>query len=528
MFGINNWIGMALFGSCFISFFIAIYAIDKKDVPTAKPFAMLCIASGLYSFGYGMELQCDTVERILFWNFIQRIGIDFTPVLWTIIAFRYCDREQRLTTPLRKAICVLPALFLLIRATNSIHYLFYTDYHIASNGYFPVIVLEKGPLYFLNIVYTSIFMLIPNALYAQLLIRSKGSFRKQGLWMLVASLFPYIAGFIWAMDRSPLGIDLTPIASTFSFICIMVVLFRYRFFDLRPLAHDKVFECMKDGVVILGPDLSILDWNPAASEIFTDWAHCMKGKNVCEMLMTAELEDAIKNSKDLEIQWNKGKLQMYYRVKGSALYERGKEMVGYLLMFHDVTKQVDSMKELHEAATTDVLTGVYSRRYFFERCQQYLSQPQKDGHTASMIMFDIDFFKEVNDQYGHQNGDKVLQQVAEICKEILGEEAMLGRFGGEEFLVFLPETEMEEAVALAEAMRCGVEKMVIPIDSENVKITMSFGVSASRKLCSVQIDDFIRAADEALYRAKNGGRNCVEKKIVDVKRYPGESMCSAG
>jgi len=165
-------------------------------------------------------------------------------------------------------------------------------------------------------------------------------------------------------------------------------------------------------------------------------------------------------------------------------------------------------EEMQHLAITDSLTGLYNRRYFFEFTEKEISQSKRYMRDLSLIMMDIDHFKRVNDRFGHQIGDQVLKNVADICLSMLRKADIMCRFGGEEFMLLLPETGKEEAESAAERMCRAVADAVIQADSGEVKITLSIGVAELDKEQDT-LDSLIFAADNALYRAKAAGRDCV-------------------
>lgn len=162
-------------------------------------------------------------------------------------------------------------------------------------------------------------------------------------------------------------------------------------------------------------------------------------------------------------------------------------------------------ENLRKLSITDQLTGLYNRRYFDERFSDELKRLQRYKYAASLIIADIDFFKLVNDTYGHQAGDHVLQEVSLIMQSTVRETDFIARWGGEEFVIFLPETNAENAIILAEKIRLLVSEKII----ERVgTVKMSFGVTDFDHT-AISTDSIIQRADKALYQAKKEGRNHV-------------------
>ena len=163
-----------------------------------------------------------------------------------------------------------------------------------------------------------------------------------------------------------------------------------------------------------------------------------------------------------------------------------------------------------EAALTDVLTGLYNRRYAMERLVQEWAEAERGHRTLSVLMLDIDHFKPINDNYGHDAGDSVLRQFAEILRAFSRAPDVPCRFGGEEFLLIAPDTALEGALRLAERIRSAIELKTLVATGISVQLTVSIGV-AEKIATYATVAQLIKGADEALYLAKQGGRNRVEK-----------------
>ena len=164
--------------------------------------------------------------------------------------------------------------------------------------------------------------------------------------------------------------------------------------------------------------------------------------------------------------------------------------------------------ELEQLAMTDFLTGLFNRRFFIQRSTDEVKRAKRNAEPLALLMLDFDEFKKVNDTFGHETGDLALQQVASVMSTSLREIDILGRMGGEEFAVLLPNTSLEEALLLAERVRQSIENISFEKIKGELKITASIGVASFTDEMS-DIDDLIRNADNALYQAKANGRNCV-------------------
>lgn len=185
------------------------------------------------------------------------------------------------------------------------------------------------------------------------------------------------------------------------------------------------------------------------------------------------------------------------------------------LIVYDVTDVAVNRKqsqaanaELQRLSRTDRLTQLWNRGYWEERLQQHFSLFRRNRHPVSLIMFDIDHFKKVNDTYGHQTGDEVIRVTADKVRQSLRETDIAGRYGGEEFGVILPDTDARGAMIYAERLREAIEASTVAAEQHHLKYTISLGV------CEVNIairdyKNWLEASDQALYQSKRGGRNRV-------------------
>ena len=162
----------------------------------------------------------------------------------------------------------------------------------------------------------------------------------------------------------------------------------------------------------------------------------------------------------------------------------------------------------------DTLTGCYNRRYLFKESSRVASQAKRHGQSVSLMMLDIDHFKEVNDNYGHKIGDQALQNFSRCLSKNLRHEDILTRYGGEEFVILLPQTNIAQARRLAERMRQAIKNMRIKSQPELI-ISTSIGISAMH--LDESIHRTIERADQALLQAKESGRNRVVTWHAEVE-----------
>jgi diguanylate cyclase (GGDEF)-like protein len=164
-------------------------------------------------------------------------------------------------------------------------------------------------------------------------------------------------------------------------------------------------------------------------------------------------------------------------------------------------------EEIYRMTIVDGLTQVHNKRYLQEALEREVMRARRHQRELCMLMFDIDYFKRINDQYGHLAGDFVLRELAKLVQDRIRRDEVLARYGGEEFAIVLPETPLEGALALAENLRARVEEHHFVFQGERIPTTVSLGCAALPE--NAVGEDLIRLADEKLYEAKRGGRNRV-------------------
>jgi len=168
----------------------------------------------------------------------------------------------------------------------------------------------------------------------------------------------------------------------------------------------------------------------------------------------------------------------------------------------------ESNKELKMLASIDPLTSLYNRRYFTKTSQQVLEISKRNKTAISVLMLDVDNFKNVNDIYGHQVGDNVLVFIASVLMNLTRKSDICCRFGGEEFIILLPDTDERGVFAIAEKIRAAIEQSEIPIQRDKtIKITVSVGVATCNKGIDMNLENIIKRADAAMYVSKGSGKN---------------------
>lgn len=200
------------------------------------------------------------------------------------------------------------------------------------------------------------------------------------------------------------------------------------------------------------------------------------------------------------------------RCEGGVLKPGHRLVIGRTIVkveFRD-EKEIRLDDEMFHAAITDPLTEIPNRKWFLERAREEIPFAVRHKQFLSLMMIDADHFKIINDSYGHQAGDHVLFELAQLLSNLRREEDILARYGGEEFILLLRSTDLPEALSFAERIRTKAEKRAFSFDGHSIRVTLSIGVCSRKGNAANSVDSMIHEADEALYKAKENGRNRVE------------------
>ena len=183
------------------------------------------------------------------------------------------------------------------------------------------------------------------------------------------------------------------------------------------------------------------------------------------------------------------------------------QSVDYLVaLIQDITQRKHLEKILQQQATTDELTGLFNRRYFLELAPRELKRATRRHDWISVALLDVDHFKQINDTYGHQAGDQALIAFAKTCQQHIREMDMLARFGGDEFVLLLPEADSEQACEVVERIRLALALAPVDHRGQPIPMTLSAGIACWADEPE-PLDDLLGRADQGLYQAKNQGRN---------------------
>ncbi|MUT67149.1 histidine kinase N-terminal 7TM domain-containing protein [Paenibacillus sp. NEAU-GSW1] len=524
-----------------INVIMGIYVLlNRAKQPMSRSFIALCFLSAVYIFGSALELSADSLAEIMFWVKIEYLGMPYLPPLSLLLIMYFLGMDRLLKRWLIAALFVMPAITTVLVMTNEWHHSYYRSVEIRPGASFPTVDLDVGPWYIIQGGFTFGCMIGSVVLLLIYWNRMKSSYRLQYMTMLLGLLLPIIGDFLYLSNLTPEGIDPIPVIMMITSILYMWALASKGMFNVSPIARDYLFESMGDGVLVLDLNNRLVDFNTAAAAVLPELAASSLGHPI-EPLWNRHTEEPLPGLPDNEqneteeseerkdtgegVKWTIDGQAYFYQIRSSIVRNKGNQEIGKLIVLIDVTERVKLQEQLRILAYHDGLTRIYNRMHFIHKSEALLFQAVASGEKLSIVLFDIDHFKSVNDEYGHDIGDRALLHVVGVCRSLLRPEDVFARYGGEEFVIAMPGLSPAEAEAAAERLRLKIEEqpMGLPRRSQSIAITASFGVAVSSgdldEISENGIEKLLKAADRALYEAKNSGRNTVRAVAEDSRKF---------
>ncbi|MFN8388127.1 MAG: diguanylate cyclase [Anaerolineales bacterium] len=504
----NTGVAAALFVAGALCFLGGIIALQTRNHATgASSLITLMFSLCWWDVTYGLFLANTPALYSNFWLHVVYIGVVFTPpsVLWFVMQILGLTAWSR--PPFVISLYAISALVLTLVITDSRHGLFFGGREITNAE----MILSGGPIFWANLAYSYTLMLTSLFILTHRFRKATGIYRKQLGIILLGVGIPWISNLIFVSGLSPLPkVDTTPLSFTVTGMIFTYALLRFRLLEIIPIARDVLIENMSDGVIVLDSQNRLVDFNPAAlqsleldqppqmgqpaSEIFAKWAELAQDfSSVNDVRVELTFDQPVRAFLDLKI---------------SSLYDHNSNFLGRLIVWRDITPLKNAQAELQEQAIRDPLTGLYNRRYLSEALTRELARAARENYPISLALIDIDDFKRLNDEYGHPAGDSVLRGFAKQLLDQTRVEDMVYRYGGEEFLVLLPNCAGANAVNIADKWRKSFSTANPSYKNGTKEFTISCGI-AEFPTDGRTGAELIAAADHFLYQAKATGKNRV-------------------
>jgi diguanylate cyclase (GGDEF)-like protein/PAS domain S-box-containing protein len=533
-----KWVvfGVVLVINTVFALSVAAFIARKLVVPGRNSLVFVLILLAVWSFTYAMITFSTSMEMKHFWLKVENIGIIAQPVLWFIFILSYIRQTRFLKWPFIAMLCIIPVVSLAMIFSDGWFHLYYTSIKSLTENGGPL-VIARAPWYWIQLAQSYALNVVGAIFLVSRFIEFRNIFRRQLAFLITAALIPLIVNIVYQLisNLSPsffIPVDLTPISFTISIWLISLGIFRMRLLDLVPIARDVVMEHIPEMVFVVDAHDHVLDANSVAEKWLGKSRHEMIGQDPMDVFkewpqLINRFLSTEKTREEVQIS---GTPPLMLEVVITPLYtEQTRELNGRIILAYDITErkklenelkntnkilmakilEVEFLQEkLREQAIRDPLTGMFNRRFLAESLDKEVSKAERENTPVSIIMMDVDLFKNFNDTYGHKCGDVVLQDLANFLTENSRQGDIVCRYGGEEFVILMPNATLHDAHDRAETWRQTYSNRSIRYDGKLLSISFSAGV-ASFPLHGASGESILYAADHALYLSKNEGRNRV-------------------
>lgn len=492
-----------------LNLYLCLYVFLKRYNYTkiAQLFISYTALIAVYCFASAFGLIATTLSAIKVWTAIQYVGMAFSTPLGLLFIMQYLGFH--LTRKKIMALIAIPFISLIMVATNDIHHFHYRVFEIDPILGAPYIHQEIGIWYIIHGIFTFGCMFVSFLLVLIHWKETTKAYRQQLIALMCGQLIPMITAFIYLLGLTPQGVDPVPMVLWASSFLYLWSINSSRLFRVMPVAKDAIFHSINDGVIVLDESARLIEFNQACSKVFPQLTRSMISRDIGETWIEVTGQpmpftlEAVVNTQDIEMVLSDHTYQV--RVTELQHVNHGK---GLLLIFTDITELKELQRQLEQLAFYDELTQIYNRRAFFQQCNQAYSEARESSSAFTVILMDIDHFKNVNDTYGHAIGDQLLVHVVKVCQSVLKKGELFARYGGEEFVLALKDSTLLEGQALANLLCNSVESQPLMTTEGAIRATISCGVAEGTK-GQETLYQLLNNADKALYAAKQAGRNRV-------------------
>lgn len=472
----------------------------------AKVFMLYTASITIYCLASAFGLLATSLEQIKFWTIIIYVGMPISAPLGLLFIMQYLG--IKLTKRKFIAFLFIPFITFLMVLTNDFHHVYYRVFKVDPVLGAPYIHQEIGPWYVVHGLYTFGSMFAAFLLVITRWKETAKVYRVQLLALLFGQFVPMLTAFLYLIGMTPPGVDPVPMVLWLSSILYLWSINSSRMFTLMPIAKDTIFNSIDDGVIVLDASHRIIEFNEACTRMFPQLDRSLLGVNIIKAWQEISVDPFPATLKEADASIEFPFNNQIYQVRTSPMQHPNHS--GHLIIFTDITEIKRLQVKLEHLAYYDELTQILNRRAFFQQCEQQFAEAKNRDLPFTIILMDIDYFKLVNDTFGHPVGDQLLIHVVNVIQSELKETMLFARYGGEEFTIALKGTTLSEGKALANQLCRGIEDRPLEADGKVIPITASFGVAEAMDGLGETIYQLLNKADKALYLAKRNGRNQVQ------------------
>ncbi|MBK9924690.1 MAG: diguanylate cyclase [Anaerolineales bacterium] len=509
---------------------IVLFLTRRHTAPGSSALRVMFLGMFIWSFSYALTWALVPLAQKIFWLKVMYIGVVMIPGPFLVFTLNITHRKEWLTFYSMLLLLLEPIIMLIM--VWGIPRLVFSSIAPVTNEDYRIMEVLRGTWFWVNTAYSYTIIALSFILLLLSYRSANQIFKRQYLYIIYGSVLSFgFSIYTQTADTAFNKLDVTPIAFGVSGMVYAYTIFRHRFMDLVPIARSRLIENMSDGVLVLDAQGRIVDVNPAMKSFLDGEPKSFLGKHISEALniwtdSTEYLLTGLETRTELRLP---NKSSRYLDLRVTPLYDEDQTLNGRLIIFRDVTdrKEVEKdlrhamdrmqtqlieigllQSQLREQAIRDALTNLFNRRYLEETLERELARASREVYPLCIVMMDIDYFKDVNDTYGHEAGDLVLKTLANTVTNQSRQGDFVCRFGGEEFVLVMPNINIDVAKDRATVLHRSITTQFIPFGRVNLNITISMGISCF-PAHGEKKEDLLRAADRALYAAKRAGRNRV-------------------
>jgi len=462
----------------------------------------LFFGQALYAAFYAVELTRTDVAGVL-----GCLGFEYLGIQLLILSLYFMVRDfrgrDRASPRLVIAAAIIPAVTVILGFTVRSHELLYIAPYVRQVRGLTVIHFDKGPWYWINVLVVYGVYCYSVVEFGRIVRRGNSGRRIQATVMMAGCFLPIIESAIYLAGLTPAGIDLSSVAFALGSFFFYTGFFKYRIFDVHPIARDAVFEHMHDAALVIDEEGTIVDFNRTAGILFPALADDGSGiafSALCEgyPALRGALE---KDGSAASLLMPDGQ-ERRFEAQRSRISGKGGRETGSLLLLYDVTDRELLQERLREQASLDDLTRVANRRKFYELAEIELERARRYGHPIGFAVMDMNGFKGINDLYGHKAGDDALRLAAKLCVDALRSCDIVGRIGGDEFAFVFPECDEADAAAAAGKVRLVVGSATFSNQSAIVRLSAAVGSVGSVGPAHPELEELLAIADRRMYADK--------------------------
>ena len=259
-----------LFCSGTLSLYLAWYTLDKRRSTLTHIFALFAGSVAIYAYAYAFELLSRSLPEMLFWSKVQYLGISYIPGLMLAIAVCYTGRREYFSRRQTALIFTIPLIVMLARLTNPWHHLFYRSATMTVSEVGALLLIEPGPFYLLHAFFSNLAFVIALYLLIRFYRRTAIPYKRQTLIIFAGCGIQWMGYMFYLTGLGPPGLDLNPLMLAITVPMYTLGILRFSMFSLVPVAREKVFEEMRDGVVVVDPDFRLVDFNRRSVQLFPE------------------------------------------------------------------------------------------------------------------------------------------------------------------------------------------------------------------------------------------------------------------